>query len=256
MEIIFGQIVIFGICALVCNAKEKGNSIPKFTVVSPRTNLLPPSIEVIFPNGFHDELVLMPYKLFKGSKNGSNFIGHLKNTPGSSIAVTDNLREAANRLVITMLSIHNADEIFEVDNFGKTHAIPIPTELISKVRPMTMNRNEDKNEKKNLTTKEGDEEVNPEDQAAIYETETVYIPPKIKAVMKIGYTKGAAKELKELKGEPDFEAYLEKVMAHVQARYNHGSLGTKIQFEIQEGFIFSDDTTWCAEQNLLQIIIQ
>ena len=249
MEITLGQLLLLGIYAFVCSAKENESAIPTFTVVSPRSNLQPPSIEVVFPNGVHDELVLKPYTLFKGSKDGSNYIGHLKKTPESSVAVTGNLNEQADRMVITLLSKHNVDEMYEVDYFGRAKVIPIPTELISKERPMALNRNEDKNGKINLVTKEGDEKINPGEQAAIYATETVFIPPVLKAVMKIGYTKGAAKELKD-RGEPDFAKYLEKVMVHVQARYNHPSLGTRIQFEIQEGFIFNDDTTWCAEENL------
>ena len=32
------------------------DAVPTFIVVFPREDLAPPSIELVFPNGFHDEL--------------------------------------------------------------------------------------------------------------------------------------------------------------------------------------------------------
>ena len=105
---------------LVSGTIAIGNDIPTFIVVSPRADLETPSIEVIFPNGFHDELelfatygippvdnlpfVLTQYKIFKDSKEDSNYIGYLKNTPGSSVAVTGHLNEPTDRMEITLLS--------------------------------------------------------------------------------------------------------------------------------------------------------
>ena len=89
---------------LVSGTIAIGNDIPTFIVVSPRADLETPSIEVIFPNRFHDELVLTQYKIFKDSKEDSNYIGYLKNTPGSSVAVTGHLNEPTDRMEITLLS--------------------------------------------------------------------------------------------------------------------------------------------------------
>ena len=58
--------------------------------------------------------------------------------------------------------------------------------------------------------------------------------------------------MKELKGknEPEFSKYIETVMAHAQCRYNHPSLGTKIQFEVVKGFLYENNTSWCADEYL------
>ena len=55
-EFNFSRIFIFGICLVGYGTTAIGNDIPTFIVVSPRADLETPSIEVIFPNGFHDEL--------------------------------------------------------------------------------------------------------------------------------------------------------------------------------------------------------
>ena len=125
MDLNFGRIFIFGICLLGRYTEAYKNAVPTFTIVSPRTDLEPPSIEVVFPNGFHDELVLSQYKLFKGSKANDNYIGYLKNTPESSVAVTGRLDGPADRIEVTILSEHSTDDMFEIDYFGRTKIIPI-----------------------------------------------------------------------------------------------------------------------------------
>ena len=141
-EFNFCRIFIFGISFYSRCTDAFENAVPSFTVVSPRTDLEPPSIEVVFPNGIHDELVLTQYKLFKESKGIKNYIGHLKNTPGSSVAVTGRLSEPGNRMEITLLSEHNSDEMFEIDYFGKAKAVQVPVESHRKGHLMDFNRNE------------------------------------------------------------------------------------------------------------------
>ena len=131
-EFNFGRIFIFGICLFGRSSEAYENAVPTFIFVSPRADLEPPSIEVVFPNGFHDELVLTEYKLFKGSKGNHNYIGHLKKTPESSVAVTGSLNGPADRIQITLLSEHSTDEMFEIDYFGRTKVIPIPLESRTK----------------------------------------------------------------------------------------------------------------------------
>ena len=121
IRIFFLGFLVFGFSA---NAKENG--VPVFKVVTSRSNLEPPSIDVLFPNGHRDELVLEHYKLFKGSNGGRNYIGYLKNTSSSSVAVTGHLATPSDRMEITLLSEHTADQMFEVDYFGRTEVIPIP----------------------------------------------------------------------------------------------------------------------------------
>ena len=60
------RIVLLGLFAFVYSANAKENGVPIFKVVTSRSNLEPPMIDVLFPNGHRDELVLDRYKLFKG----------------------------------------------------------------------------------------------------------------------------------------------------------------------------------------------
>ena len=115
-EATLGRIILFALGIFVAGVEAKEEGIPIFKVVSSRTWQEPPSIEVFFPNGLHDELVLEHYKLFKDSKDGYNYIGYLKNTPGSSVAVTGDTVKPENRMEITLLSQNNEDEMFEVDS--------------------------------------------------------------------------------------------------------------------------------------------
>ena len=62
----------------------------------------------------------------KGSNGGHKYIGYLKNTPSSSVAVTGHLASPSDRMEITLLSDHTADQMFEVDYFGRTEIIPVP----------------------------------------------------------------------------------------------------------------------------------
>jgi len=64
-EFIFRQIFIFGVCLVGYGTTVIENDVPTFIVLSPRTDLEAPSIEVVFPNGFHDELVLTQYKILR-----------------------------------------------------------------------------------------------------------------------------------------------------------------------------------------------
>ena len=165
------------------------------------------------------------------------------------MAVTGHLNEPTDRMEITLLSEHSTHEMFEVDYFGRTRVIPISDQYDSKGLAMTSNRNEDKGQNNQKVIIQGDEVVNIKKQAAIYATEVVDIPSRLKVELKIGYTKGFTDELK-VKGEPEFEEYVEKVMAHCQSRYNHPSLGTIIQFEVQKGYLYDNNTSWCAEDSL------
>ena len=239
-EFNFSRIFIIGICLVGYGTTAIGNDVPTFIVVSPRTDLKAPSIEVVFPNGFHDELVLTEYKLFKASKGIHNYIGYLKNTPESSVAVTGSLNGPDDRIEITLLSEHNTDEMFEVDYFGKTTILSIPLEIRSKGELI--------NRKKSIKT-EGAEEVKLKKEEKIDERQYVDIPSKVKVVVKIGRTEGFLQQLR-VRNYPPFEEHIEMVVAHAQARYYHPSLGTKIQIEVVKGYLYDPTTSWCAEDGL------
>ena len=241
-------IIIFGYFLFGYGTNATENSVPRFTIVSSRSFQTPPSIEVVFPNGIHDELVLDHYKLFKGTTGGHNYLGYLKNSPGSTVAVTGDLSEPDGRMEITLISEHNIDRMFEIDYLGRTKAIPSPLEDGMTSRSITRNRKDVSDDDKKYT-EDGDEEVDPIKEAAVYSTEIEPIPSKLKAVIKFGYTEGLVLQLKE-EGKPEFPEYIETVMVHAQARYLHPSLGTQIHFEVQEGFLYNANTSWCAEGDL------
>ena len=239
------QVIVLGFCIFCLCANADEQAVPIFNVVSSRSYLDPPSVEVVFPNGFQDEFVLEHYNPFKRLKGGHSYIGYLKNTPGSSVAVSGNLANPEDRMEITLLSRHTKDEGFVVDYNGKTSAIPIPIEDIEITRTTALNREEEKNQDGNFTVEEGDEEVKAghwtqhDPSVDLYHTR-VKMPSKLKMVMKFGYTEGIAKELKE-QGMPEFSEFIEHVLVHTQARFfdlgNSSSLGTMVQLEVQEGFL-------------------
>ena len=144
-EASFGRMILFGLCVFINNVKANVNTIPKFTVVPAKNFLEPPSIKVVFPNGFRDDLILEHYKLFKQSDGGNNYLGYLKNTPGSSAAVTGNLGRPGDRMEITLFSKHNKDQMFEIDSFGETKVVHIPIINKKKGHPVSPNRNKGNN---------------------------------------------------------------------------------------------------------------
>ena len=54
-EATLGRIILFALGIFVAGAEAIEEGIPIFKVVSSRTWQEPPSIEVFFPNGLHDE---------------------------------------------------------------------------------------------------------------------------------------------------------------------------------------------------------
>ena len=255
-EYSLAQVIVLGFCIFCLCANADEQAVPIFKVVSSRSYLDPPSVEVVFPNGFQDEFVLEHYNPFKRSKGGHSYIGYLKNTPGSSVAVSGNLAKPEDRMQITLLSRHTKYEGFVVDYFGKTSVIPIPVEDIKSIRTTALNREEEKNEDGNVTVEEGDEEVKTghwtqHDPEWDFYLTKVKMPSKLRMVMKFGYTESIVKELKE-KGMPEFPEFIEHVLVHTQARFydlgNSSSLGTMVQLEAQEGFLtmadLPDDWAW------------
>ena len=290
------RIFLFGFWILHLSVDADANSLPIFKVVSSRSSLEPPSVEVVFPNGVQDDLALEHYKLFKGSKGGHSYIGYLKNDSNSSVALTGNLAEPGDRMEITLISQHTADQMFQIDYFGKTTTIPtIPEEFIRKENLMALNPKERKIEDRKFALEEGDEEVDEETQDEVYSTAVVSMPSKLKMVMKIGYTEGLVKQLEGISCGGHYAAscsdcpqghgaswctcklhhkhcdciwkndecvrkdekqkqsklvewpkYIEKVMAHAQAIFFDPTLGTKIQLEVQEGFLYNPSTTWTS----------
>ena len=80
-------------------------------------------------------------------------------------------------------------------------------------------------------TRNGDELVNPAEEAKAANARVVSVPTKLKAVIKFGYEEGM---LSALNGQ-DFDTYIEEVFTHTKAYYRlAASLGTTIEFEVCE----------------------
>ena len=76
--------------------------------------------------------------------------------------------------------------------------------------------------------RDGDELINPKEEAAAATAKAVTIPSKLKAVVKFGYDKG----IKDALGSQEFGTWIEGVFTHTQAHFRHQSLGTEIEFEV------------------------
>ena len=85
-------------------------------------------IEVMFESGVRDQLELTHYRINKDSVFGCNYIGHLKNSSPSSVAVTGCLNIPGDKMEITMISDNNINKMFTVDFNGNTKIIKNPFE--------------------------------------------------------------------------------------------------------------------------------
>ena len=102
--------------------------LPRFKVQLAGKENDPPTINVFFANGHEDELDLKHYKLQKLSVEGCNYLGHLRNTPSSSAAVTGCLNNPEDKMEITLISGHNQHKMFSVDGAGNTSRLSSPFE--------------------------------------------------------------------------------------------------------------------------------
>ena len=88
----------------------------------------PPTINVFFANGHADELNLKHYKLQDLSVEECNYLGNLRNTPSSSVAVTGCLKNPEDKMEITLISDHSHNKMFAVDAAGNTLRLSSPFE--------------------------------------------------------------------------------------------------------------------------------
>ena len=98
----------------------------KFDVISSRSIEEPPTIEVTFDNGVKDTLVLKHYRMNDRSALACHYIGHLKNSPSSKVAVTGCLNKPEDRMEVTLISEHNINKMFSVDFNGYADIIKNP----------------------------------------------------------------------------------------------------------------------------------
>ena len=97
--------------------------LPRFTVLMSENINDPPKINVLFADGDEDEIDLTPHA---SSTKSCNFLGNLRNTPFSSVAVTGCLNKPEDKMEITLISNRNQHKIFTVDMDGKTQSLASP----------------------------------------------------------------------------------------------------------------------------------
>ena len=114
---------IFFPCILCSDA-----DLPKFKVQLVGKENDPPTINVFFANGHEDELNLKHYKLQDLSVEECNYLGNLRNTPSSSVAVTGCLKNPEDKMEITLISDHSPHKMFAVDAAGNTLRLSSPFE--------------------------------------------------------------------------------------------------------------------------------
>ena len=100
--------------------------LPRFKVQVAGKENDPPTINVFFANGQEDELNLKHYKLQDLSVEGCNYLGNLRNTPSSSVAVTGCLNNPEDKMEITLISDHSQHKMFAVDVAGNTLSLSSP----------------------------------------------------------------------------------------------------------------------------------
>ena len=81
-----------------------------------------------FPNGVEDEIALQHFKIHESPIGMCNYIGHLRHTVSSSVAVTGCLKKPGDTMEITMISEHNSNKMFVVDFHGNTEIVFSPFE--------------------------------------------------------------------------------------------------------------------------------
>ena len=81
-----------------------------------------------FPNGVEDEIALHRYKIHETPIEMCNYIGHLRHTVSSSVAVTGCLKKPGDTMEITLISEHNTNKMFVVDFHGNTEIVVSPFE--------------------------------------------------------------------------------------------------------------------------------
>ena len=104
----------------------KALDTPVFKFTASKIMNEPPSISVSFASGVQDDLILTHYKMYESSMGGCNYLGRLRNSPSSSVAVTGCMNKPGDRMDITLISEHNINKMFTVDFFANTEIVKNP----------------------------------------------------------------------------------------------------------------------------------
>lgn len=206
---------------------------PKFTLVADRIANEAPRVAIEFPNGVQDTLVLSRYypneeqRLARTDK--CHFVGHLAREHEACVALTG--CPGDEDVDLTILSKHNTVSAqFRWNRDGSVNIIEDPLKNAkTDVLPVRQLR------QGGGWSENGDEEVNPEDEAAETAMENQCsdgscesLPATNLLQIRAGYDDGF---LNQVGSVSEAESYIEAVLPHVQAFFCHESLGTQVKIE-------------------------
>ena len=214
-------------------------AIPTFTLLSSRSGLLDPKIdipqmEVTFTDGQKDSLVLEHYNAMPDSKNIDprrlcNYLGHLKNEKTARVAVTGCVdeRNLEGKMYISMISKRSPyQKLFSMDLDGTVNPIEV-----------TESNDAYKTAHGSVVSRNGGEfqdydEIGETDiEEAAEASTTDGVPYNLKITVKIGTDTAAINKIVNSLGRT-VDDWLAEMFTHVQNHYHHATLQHKINFEV------------------------
>jgi len=230
MSKVFALLLLAGVATKGSVPKgTKDDERLKFHIVSARSSDESPSIQVTFPNGNQDDLVLEPFRVNANSAKICSYTGHLRNDPSSRVAVTGCMTTPGDQMEVTMISHSNINKMFLVDFDGNAEVIENPFE-----KQRSIVKELDSN---NSTSQRESDAINSHTRKSI--------PRKMKATIKFGYEDGMKMALQ--REGTTFDEWIYNVVPHAQVHFQHPSLGTEIEFEVLEGSLYQEGATWYAD---------
>jgi len=215
-------------------ASSYAAATPKFTI-SGYSRSSAPEMTVTFENGKTHELILEPY-----SESPCNFIGELKNEPGSAVGVTGCLNTPDDKMYITLLSDDNTlSYAYVMDHAGEVTADENPFEhqieptgifpVDARIDGVDDSDDTYGKHKDEMGDEEKDNYEEKMAKAASAYSSTFPSSGKIYAYVKMGYDRSLKAHL-ESQGT-NFKTWIDSVMTHVQTHYKHKSLPVRILFK-------------------------
>merc|ERR1711971_926113 len=190
---------------------------PRFLLNSPFYKLSPnkpPSLSIIFPDGYKDKLILSKYHANEDDEQNSDpdccYIGHLKNEPEACVAMTGCI--GAEDLEFTILSSHAGNSpYYKWSRDGKVEVLdnPLRTDndtderLIQSYSNLIDNKESREIKQKNLRN----------------------LPKTQRLKIRVGYDDNFKSKLKS---KTKVNKYINAIWTHLQANFCHNSLGSKI----------------------------
>ena len=194
-----------------------------------------PEIQITFPNGHQDNLILHKHYSSEFQKNSSkeycHYLGHLEKDVQACVAVTGCIGE---EMDFTISSQHNTfTYLYHMDRLGQVHAIA-PLSLKNHGVVSELGGGEDEA----LDSNELPEMVEYVKRcSSLYDYDTsdcVAVPDTNQLDLKVGYDDRFLESFSN--SHEAAEDYIYQLLTHVQAAYCADTLGTKIQIQVSKSF--------------------